>query len=488
MTAVVIGGGIAGLVAAWQLVQHGVQVEVYESAPHLGGALASHEVAGLELNSGAEAFASATDHVFNLIQALGLGDHVVHPRTSTSWIINVRGAFTAPADGYLGIPSNPLAEDVVRVLGREAAQHASADAMMDPEQGYRPGISLGEYVSNRMGRAVRTLLVEPVAGGVHSTSPDLLELDSIAPRLYPAVLEHGSLQAAVKALRTNARPGAAVASLAPVIDLLPRTLAEHVRRAGGRFHTGATVRKVVPTKGGGWTVVLDDGEVHADRVVLTTPAQVTQRLLAEVGDVAESIPALPASPVALATLVVDDERLDASPRDNGALVAPHTPGVVAKALTHATAKWEHIRQAAEASAPGQHRHVLRLSYGRSGEAVPTPSELPELALNDARRIMGVHLRRDAVVAVDLTMWAQTMTQARPGHQSALQEVAGRLSNHPGLAITGAWMAGTGIAAITNHGRRVGDYLAGLKPFHPVSAAAPVQPTTIPTHTMTEEPA
>ena len=490
MTAVVIGGGIAGLVTAWQLAQHGVQVDVYESAGHLGGALVSHQVAGLELNSGAEAFAVASDHVFNLVGALGLTDRLVHPRTGTSWIINVRGAFPSPTDGYLGIPSNPLAEDVVRVLGQEAAEHAMADATMDPEAGYRPGISLGEYVSNRMGRSVRTLLVEPVAGGVHSTSPDLLELDSIAPRLYPAVLEHGSLQAAVKGLRTNARPGAAVASLAPVIDLLPRTLAEQIRLAGGRFHTRAIVRKVMPARDGGWTVVLDDGTVHTDRVVLTTPAQVTQRLLADVADVAESIPALPASPVALVTLVVDDERLDRSPRDNGALVASHTPGVVAKALTHATAKWDHIRQAAEDSAPGQHRHVLRLSYGRSGEPLPTPSELPDLALNDARRILGVHLRRDALVAVDLTMWGQTMTQARPGHQSALQEVAGRLSGHPGLAITGAWMAGTGIAAITNHGRRVGDYLAGLKPFHPVSAAAPVQPTiALPTDaTITEEPA
>lgn len=491
MSAVVIGGGIAGLVAAWQLVAHGVQVDVYESAGHLGGALASHQVAGLELNSGAEAFAAASDHVFTLVEALGLSGRLVHPRSGTSWILNVRGAFPAPSDSYLGIPSNPLADDVVAVLGREAAEHAMLDAMLDPEVGYRPGISLGEYVSNRMGRSVRTLLVEPVAGGVHSTSPDLLELDSIAPKLYPAVLEHGSLQAAIRGLRTNTRPGAAVASLAPVIDLLPRTLVEQITAAGGRFHTRAIVRQVVPAKGGGWDVVLDDGTVHTDRVVLSTPAQVTQRLLAGVPHVAESIPALPASAVALATLVVDDERLDASPRDNGALVASHTPGIVAKALTHATAKWDHIRAAAEASAPGQHRHVLRLSYGRSGDPVPTPSELPELALNDARRILGVRVRRDAVVAVDLTMWAQTMTQARPGHQSALQEVAGRVSGHPGLAITGAWMAGTGIAAITNHARRVGDYLAGYKAFHPVSAAQPIQPNIIPIDTRdttTEEPA
>ena len=365
------------------------------------------------------------------------------------------------------------------MIGREAAEHASADAMMPPQAGYRPGISLGEYVSNRMGRAVRSLLVEPVIGGVHSTHPDLLELDSIAPRLHPAVLAAGSLQAAVKELRAGTpTPGAAVASLAPVIDLLPRTLARQIVEAGGILHTSAVVRGVEAAKGGGYDVILDSGRVHADRVVISTPAQAARSLLAGIPAVAESIPSLPASPVALATIVVDDERLDASPRANGALVASQTPGIVAKALTHATAKWDHIRAAAEASAPGQHRHVLRLSYGRSGDPVPTPAELPDLALNDARRILGVHIPREGVQAVDLTYWRQTMTQARPGHQSALQEVAGRLAGHPGLSLTGAWIAGTGIAAITGHARGVADQVAGTQPSAPASSPAPTPASTV----------
>ncbi|MGD8215455.1 protoporphyrinogen oxidase [Aestuariimicrobium sp. Y1814] len=472
-TAIVVGGGIAGLVTAWQLVRHGIDVDVFESAPEVGGALASHHVAGLELNSGAEAFSTASDHVFELVEELGLTDALVSPRSAQSWIINVRGAFPAPADSYLGIPANPLADDVVALVGVEAARHAAADAQLRPDEGYHPGISLGEYVTNRMGRAVRGLLVEPVVGGVYSTSPDLLELDTIAPRLFPAVQQHGSLQAAVAALRSpGLRPGTAVASLDPVIDLLPRSLDAEITSAGGRVHTNTTVRGVAEAEDGGWDVTLDGSTAHADLVVLTTPAMVARRLLAQVPHVANSIPVLPTSPIALVTMVVDDERLDDSPRGNGALVASHTPGLVAKALTHATAKWEHVRRAAEESAPGRHRHVLRLSYGRSGDPVPTPTELPELALNDARRMLGVRIRRDSVAAIELTLWGQTMTQARPGHQSALAEVAGRLSTHPGLGLTGAWMAGTGIAAITNHARRVAHFLAGLKPYHPISASAP----------------
>ena len=186
-------------------------------------------------------------------------------------------------------------------------------------------------------------------------------------------------------------------------------------------------------------------------------------------EVVGSIPEVKSSGIALATIVVDDERLDRAPRDNGALVSSQTPGVVAKALTHATAKWEHLREAAEALAPGQHRHVLRLSYGRSGHHVPGRSELPELALNDARRILGIHLERDTITSFAQVRWEETITQARPGHKDALNEVAGRLASHPGLAVTGAWVAGTGIAAITSHAHRVAQHLSGAEAAHPITA-------------------
>ncbi|MGA4506808.1 protoporphyrinogen/coproporphyrinogen oxidase [Propionibacteriaceae bacterium G1746] len=469
---IVIGGGIAGLVAAWQLTRDGIEVDVFESAPLMGGALLAHTVAGLELNSGAEGFATAAPHMFELVDELGLSDRVVYPSTRTSWIINIRGSFPSPVNSYLGIPADPLADDVVAVIGHDAAQHAALDAQLPADYGYRPGVSLGEYVEARMGRAVRALLVEPIVGGVHSTHPDLLELDSIAPRLHPLVRQQGSLQAAVAALRKNApSSGAAVASLDPVIDLLPRTLAAQAEANGARFYNSMNVRSVRRGRGDGWNIVLDDHIAHADQVVISTPAVVTRDMLSHLPDVAAAIPEVKASPVALVTLVVDDERLDDAPRSNGALVAAHTPGITAKALTHATAKWDHIRRAAEESAPGRHRHVVRLSYGRSGDQLPPRHELPQLALRDAGKILGVPLTEDQVVAVDVTRWGATMTQARPGHQTALKEVAGHLSHHPGLALTGAWIAGTGIAAISAHARAVADHVAGLIPNHPTPAAA-----------------
>ncbi|MEG2579151.1 MAG: FAD-dependent oxidoreductase, partial [Glutamicibacter sp.] len=55
--AVVIGGGIAGLVAARELRQTGHEVTVLEATANFGGCVRTTEVAGMEIDAGAESFA-----------------------------------------------------------------------------------------------------------------------------------------------------------------------------------------------------------------------------------------------------------------------------------------------------------------------------------------------------------------------------------------------------------------------------------------------
>ena len=62
-TALVVGGGVAGLTAARDLAVAGLRVTLVEAADHFGGAVGAHEVAGLVLDSGAESFATRSDAV-----------------------------------------------------------------------------------------------------------------------------------------------------------------------------------------------------------------------------------------------------------------------------------------------------------------------------------------------------------------------------------------------------------------------------------------
>jgi len=212
-------------------------------------------------------------------------------------------------------------------------------------------------------------------------------------------------------------------------------LAEDLERRGGRVEAGVTARAVVATPSG-WRVLTDDAQVDADVVVLAVPGPVAALLLEPWAAV--ELP--PPNPVSIISLVLDAPALDAAPRGTGVLVAPRA-GVAAKGLTHATAKWEWL-----AAATGG-LHVVRLSYGRGPQAV-TPAL--DTALADASVLLGTPLTRQALRGWARTDWPLGLGSPTPGHRDRVAAV--RRALPAGLHVTGAWAAGTGLAAVVADAR------------------------------------
>ncbi|WP_262424602.1 NAD(P)/FAD-dependent oxidoreductase [Brachybacterium sp. Z12] len=187
----------------------------------------------------------------------------------------------------------------------------------------------------------------------------------------------------------------------------------------------------------------------ADHLVLACPPDTVRELLGEAAPaIAEAIPQAPSAAVRLAALVLDAPALNAHPSGTGALVAPGTAGIRAKALTHASAKWEHVQRALREALPeAGSPHLVRLSYGRPGETLPGREELIDLALADATRILGVPLGRPQLLASEVIDWDRAMRQPLPGHRAALDTLTALLAEQPSLELVGSWRAGTGIDAI-----------------------------------------
>ncbi len=168
---VVVGGGIAGLVAARRLALGGATVTILEASDRVGGTVASHTVGGLLLDAGAESFATRGGTVAALATELGLGPEIVAPVADSAWLYQADGtAVPLPATSLLGIPAIPLAADVIRVIGLRAALRAQLDLLIPSGVG-RNEPSLGGLVRRRMGPRVLDRLVNPVVRGVHSTDP-----------------------------------------------------------------------------------------------------------------------------------------------------------------------------------------------------------------------------------------------------------------------------------------------------------------------------
>lgn len=444
---VVVGGGIAGLVAARDLAARGARVSLLEAAGRLGGCVATQEVAGLRLEVGAESFATRTPAVADLVEELGLGRDVVTPAASGAWVQLPSGAVPLPAAGLLGIPGRPWAADVRRAVGVVGSARASLDRVLPVRLGVPGGATtLADVVRARMGRRVLDRLVAPVVAGVYSTAAESADLDTVLPGVRPLLRRTGSLSAAVLRLRSAAPAGSAVASLTGGMSRLVTALRDDLDARGVEIRTRAPVRRVERAEAGGWRLSLAAGEqVLADQVVLAVPGPVAAHLLAELVPDVQALTG-PTSDVVLVTLVVEAPALDVAPRGSGVLVAAGVPGVRAKALTHATAKWAWL---AEVAGPGH--HVLRLSYA-AGHAPADGRELLEQARRDAAALLRTPLPEAQVREAAPTRWTGTLPLARPGHRARVERVERAIGAQDGLSAGGSWVAGTGLAAVVAQAR------------------------------------
>ncbi|WP_210480035.1 NAD(P)/FAD-dependent oxidoreductase [Naasia sp. SYSU D00948] len=438
---VVIGGGAAGLVAARSAVLAGAEVTLLEATDRLGGAVASEEVGGVRLDTGAESIAARGRTALDLFAALGL--EPVSPAASGAWLQTSGGPFPLPAAGILGIPGSPLADDVRAVLGGRAALRAWLDSVL-PVLTIGRETNLGRLVRRRMGSAVLDTLVTPVVRNVYAVDPGEADVEALAPGLNGALTRSGSLSSAVLQLRASAPAGSAVRGLdggmATLVDALERDL----DRFGVRV-LRSTPATALTREPGGWRVETPSGPQVADRVILAGSGASARRLLAPLlPGLLEDWPA--AHRTTVVTLVVDAPVLDEAPRGSGVLVADGVPGVRAGALTHASAKWPWLAARLPAG-----RHVLRLSY-RGDAAEGTGAEE---ALADAARLLGREPWELTVVGSAVTPWTQESQRALIGMRSRIEDVRAAVAEIPGLEVAGAWVAGTGLASVLADGDRAG---------------------------------
>lgn len=475
-SALVVGGGIAGLVAARDLARAGLRVSLVESRPQFGGAVGSHMVAQTVLDSGAESFATRTRDVAELIDELGLSDRVCAPDQAGSWVYLPDGPRPGERSGVLGIPGDLDSPALKETLGRFGWWRAKQDLKRPARIGARSN-TVGELVRARMGSAVVDKLVAPFTLGVHSLHPDDLDVDSVAPGLKRALREKGSLVAAAASLRAATPAGQNVASLRGGMNVLAEALVRDLTRRGVKLVAGYDVLALDrDPRRDGWMVVQRQPEAgdktaiaRGELLVMAADGASAIRLLSAADPELFRLQPDPSPRVALATLVVDCPALDRAPRGTGILVSPAVTDVRAKALTHASAKWQWVRDALPSG-----RHVVRLSYGRGGapDAPPAPEmtlpddQLVRLALRDASRLLGVRLTPADLVDADVVRWEQALSRPSAGHPERVIKVRDGVSRLPNTIAVGAWLAGTGLAAVVADTRaQVAALLAG-RGVHP----------------------
>ena len=179
---VIVGGGIAGLAAAWFLRDEPADVTVLEGSPRLGGKLTASEVAGVSVDAGAEALLRRRPEGTDLIKAVGLGEQLVLPGTTASGIWSRGAIHPLPPRQFMGVPAdlNELASS--GLVSAEGMARARRD--LDLPATARDGdVPVAAYVGGRLGPEVVDRLVDPLLGGVYAGRSEELSFEATLPAL-----------------------------------------------------------------------------------------------------------------------------------------------------------------------------------------------------------------------------------------------------------------------------------------------------------------
>ena len=267
----IIGGGAAGLAAAYELVKQGHYAEVFERAPFLGGQASTFEVGGGQLEKGYHhLFVSDVDMVA-LIHELGLGDKL-------AWLESKVGLFHGGKVWDFSTPMDLLRFRPLSLLQRIRVGWWTFVLQKTRNWQKFEGITARDWISQHMGRRVYEVIWEPLLRGKFGEYYDQVSMTWLWGKIYLRVASRG------KGLQKE-RLGHPMGSFGEVFDVL----GDSIRRQGGDIHISAGVDRVVVGDDGatGLEVTLSGQEPETreyDAVIATTPSYIFTRLVPTLPD------------------------------------------------------------------------------------------------------------------------------------------------------------------------------------------------------------
>jgi oxygen-dependent protoporphyrinogen oxidase len=454
---VVVGGGVAGLTAAYRLTRapDAPAVTVLEADARVGGKLRSVTVGDLELEAGADSFVARKPWAVDLCRELGLGRELLAPAATGAWLWTRSGLVRMSSDAAFGIPGD--IGDVLRWpgLSRAGRRRAARDLLIRTRRGDADE-SLGSLLRRRLGDEATDLGVAPLLAGLFAGDVDRLSVAATFPELQRWESFQGSLIRGSQAARRSARrtePAPMFLKLSGGTATLTDRLA--ARLPARTVRTGVAAAAIEAGDDGYEVRLADGGRVATDAVVVATPAWAAAGLLEAIAPpAAAGLLDIPYASTAVIMLVYPDGSRGSLPGGTGFVVprgqAPMT------ACTWLSSKWP--------SEDFGTRAVMRCYVGSAGDDDVVEAADRELVSACERHLAALLPLPGRAEHAAVVRWRRAMPQYEVGHLDRVARI--RSSLPPGIVVTGSAYDGVGIPdcvrAAGDSADAVGSYLAGVK--------------------------
>jgi oxygen-dependent protoporphyrinogen oxidase len=444
----IVGGGIAGLSAAWALQKAGLDYVLLEQDARWGGKIRTETVAGdgdapFIVEGGPDSFITQKPWGATLARELGLGETLIgtNERLKQTYVLN-KGKATPLPDGVLMIVPTKVKPFIFSPLISPWGKLRMGMDLFIPRRKDAGDETLSEFVRRRLGSEALDKIAEPLMSGIYNAEADKQSVLATFPRFRELEEKYGSLTKGMLASqRTRQQNAASAPSNGKPISFFvtPKagveTMVEALRtQLTGELRLGAGVATIEPITGGYRLHLTGGGELHTSQVILATPAFVSSALLRplapETADLLDGIRYVSTGTISLAFRSADAP----NPLKGYGLEIPMSERRPINAITLNSVKFAH-------RAPDDHL-LLRAFFG--GSRSPQSMEL-----DDATLYATVRGELDALLGIDaaprfhrIYRWRRSNPQYDVGHLERIAAIERGLP--PGIHVAGSAYRGVGI--------------------------------------------
>jgi len=441
----VLGGGIAGLAAAWECRRQGVQVRVLEAQPRAGGVIRTETAGEFVLDTGPDAFLISKPGAIELCRELGIEGQLIGMKPPRgAFVLRDDTLHALPEGGAFGIATRPGPFLRSTLLTARGKLRVLVEPLV-PKRQAAGDESAGAFFRRRFGAEAAERIAQPLLGGIHAGDLERLSAEAVLPQLVAAERAGGSVLLALRRQGQRVTEGGAFRSfprgMSTLVDALLAALPGDSVRLGERAHE-------VHVAEAGWEVRTSAGDrVPADILILAAPAGVVAGWLGPVQEAAARLASGIRYASSAGVLAVYRDAQIARPLRGSGYVSSPGPGreplLATSWLSH---KWD-------GRAPLGFTVLRGFFGGALDEAALVADDAALVAVAHASWARRFGVSGDPVLT-RVVRWTRTSPQHEVGHAARVRRIDEALAPLPPVAVCGSGFRAVGIPDVVTDAREV----------------------------------
>ncbi len=440
--AIIIGAGLAGLTAAYELKKQGLSVLVIEKSNHLGGSINTREYTAKDgkkilYEFGPNSFLSKAKNMSLLIKELGLEDKLIKTSFKNSKrFIHFKNKLEEVPIGFLPFLTTSLLslKGKLRILMEPFVR---IDKAPDDE-------TVSDFVSRKFGKELLDNMVSTFLQGIWAGDVELLSAKSIFTPLVEAEKKDGSvffglIKKVFAGKSKKSKEELSICSFDNGMQVLIEALSKEI----GLENIIVDVEgKLKSSDDNGYEIEIGTRENHADSLVVSRTVSGAKLIIAtkafqaasllhhdKYGFLKNLLGRIYYAPVVLAAMTID------KPLEGFGYLVHKAKGTNTIGTLFLSSMFKERELSDE-------NLIVSIMGGATKSQVIKEKNLEKLALKEQKELL--NLKNESLKVIDTMILEKAIPQYNLGHSYRIKQLKNELEKFPGLYLAGNYINGVSL--------------------------------------------